>query len=214
MLLTSLLACGGCAPREAGTVASQQLERQLAATTRASRPDTRTVESSAHAAVAKIRNDELEWMIARWDDGSYHRWSTPRIGRQGPARQLINGHLHVDVYRSGSRRLFSREELATPLLGALDDPNRYVVAHAILAGLFDEMSADYGGELTAQPDGTFAYMFDGLAVTLRPVGEAMEGTSYEGVAAFHGCTVTIDSGQLPAIRAQWQRRFGANQRTQ
>lgn len=218
LVVCGLLLHSGCAadiPRAERTTApaaavsnSQPAVARAKPTARVGGPVTRPVDApSAAEIVAQIRNQELEWVIARWEDGTFHRWVTPRIGSGGPAHRLVDGHLLVDDYRTAKPPLFPREELVAPLLRALDDPDRFVIAHAMLARLFRDKRLDLGGELVNQPGGTFAYVFDGLAITLRPVGDADEGTTYEGIAAFQPCTAAIDRAQLPAIREQWRRRF-------
>jgi hypothetical protein len=50
---------------------------------------------------------------------------------------------------------------------------------------------------------------DGLAVTLRPVGEALDAGSFAHLKAFQQCAAEADEGQRPRIKAQWLRRLRA-----
>ncbi len=99
------------------------------------------------------------------------------------------------------------QELTPLLLEASNDPERFVAAHVALARLFRENRRDLGGDLERRADGSFGYVFDGLTATLRPVGEADEGTTYEGIAAFQPCAATVDPGQLPTLRDRWRQRL-------
>ena len=169
---------------------------------------------AAAAAVAAIRNGELAWTLARNDDGTYSRWHTPRDG-SGEVLRLARGHSFTTRYKADRQTpLFGAAELLRPLLGALEDPERFAAAHYLLeevtrAARMPALPDVVWQERELRPltDDTFAYTYLGLPVVLQFDGEAEEGTTYEGVAAFQPCSATIDAIHLPAVRAQWHRRL-------
>jgi hypothetical protein len=163
--------------------------------------------------VAQIRNRDLIWWVARSDDGSFRPWFSPRVTGgpaedltprmpRGPAAELLNGYA-FGVNRSDWLHFRSDEERPA-LFQALDDPERFAVAHYILSEVYRR---GWERELEQRPDGTFRYTNDGLKVELRPDGEPQEGTTFEGIAAFQKCTARIDPAQLPAIRERWLQEW-------
>ena len=155
--------------------------------------------SAAAEAVARIKNRHLVWVIAQWDDGRYHGWSTPHADPVTPLGELLRG---TEFLNSGEPP-FTFDEQERPLLAALEDENRFVAAHYFFTAFF----RIWGGSALQQPNGNFAYEFGGLRVELRPEGEPESPTTYNEVAAFFPCAPLIDASQLPAVRDAWHRRI-------
>ena len=174
----------------------------------------RSTAGAAAAAVAKIRNEELVWVVYRNDDGSYGQyplWYQAPVG-SGASGELAEGY--GDMYSSEpSTPRFGPDELLPPLLAALEDPDRFAAAHYLL---------DLVTRYTAMPrpadpvwqqqdfrslsEDTLACRYVGLAVILR-FERKEDPTDWSGGKA-RPCSASIDAAQLPAIRAQWHSRLG------
>ena len=98
-------------------------------------------------ALRRVHNNDIEWDARVRDDGSRAvvLSASPLGVRGGPRFDLENA-------------------AAAPLLSALEDPNRFAVAHCWLAFRLDVSM----GNLEQMPDGRFVAHWQGLYVEIRP----------------------------------------------
>lgn len=189
--------------------------------------------------LGRLRNEQVAWRE--------ETQPARRIGAAGPIRAYCvvkagtpAGEIQESVafqYRRAAVNL-TRAEAVPPLLEALEDPRRFVVAHVLLTGT----RRSRGTTEAPQPDGSFVQTRNGLRVHLRPKdlgtsphrGEALVAQTSDrrsqpdtdipaGVEPAQlpelrryrprpqtavEYTARVDPAQIPAIRDYWYDVYG------
>jgi hypothetical protein len=143
-----------------------------------------TAAGRAAAVVGRLRNEDFVWWVnARHADGVLQFWWVdPQAGPGFPTRELEQ---------------LTADDLARPLLAALDDPGRFAAAHVVLDGV---TSGDPPGfRFRHRPLPRLAVL-DGGVVGLR---HNVRFVTLSDVSLKHGGTARIDPAQLPAVRDYW-----------
>jgi hypothetical protein len=153
--------------------------------------------------VAQLRNDDISWTVrVPWTH------IEPRFA--STATVFGNAALANNIHRFGTA------ELTRPLLEALEDPNRYAVAHLWLTSR--ELTG-YNASTRVAGDHLIA-IHDGLEVSLRPALLRQDPKTLEaefkkklqsGEQLVEVCTgptaLQIAPDQLPKLRRQWHNKL-------
>ena len=181
---------------------------------------------------AGLHNDQVVWEV-EYPANTFPNlrlgphW-TPR-GRPGTAVDAlapVNPGETADPMVAGPRKFrtpppFPMSEAAAPLLAALEDPDRFVAAHVVLALLDHDRYRRMGRtpgiwqadtvQFEPRPDGSFLHTHLGLRAELRPLGGPARpysySPSYGDDYVVRACTARIDPAQLATIRDRWHRRL-------
>jgi hypothetical protein len=168
--------------------------------------------TDAQRFISEIRNDQVTWgverVLNRPDEGKLRPLDgTPAV--HGPAKD-VEDEIALNEHGPGA----GLEQLTPALLQALDDPDRFVIAHVILyhqyimlpySGVSSIPPGKFG--ITKEPDGSFVHIYDNLRVRLKPQPE--EWTGHDGDDDIVGwyCTASVDAAQMRMIKEQWQSRL-------
>jgi hypothetical protein len=152
------------------------------------------------AAAGQIRNADLEWRAFGNNDRVRGPFWVSCYGR-GPADVLTDSQRVVG--RPASR--VPPAAWSRPLLRALEDLDRFAVAHYGLVEQFRgwEPSLPSSWADDDEPEGSAVALYAGLAVRLR-WKYALEDSG--GTCWTYETSAVADPAQLPAIRELWHRR--------
>jgi hypothetical protein len=175
---------------------------------------------------AELRNDQLSWFC--WYGGGQPSVEVPEpVSSAADFAEALKLGRTAEEYRIPPRTgRLTLSDVARPLLAALDDPARFVVAHAVLlraAGLQHEPmlpTRRMEGHLLPPPPGDDQYMtwpkrpvwveadLDGLALTLNGGVDDSVGWNVSSLGEPY-CYLDGDPapGQRERIRDQWHRRL-------
>ena len=150
----------------------------------------------------RLSNTQLEWGLVR--DGETDKVSPdfpiefPQINGAGEkfesaCRDYLGQHRGWDS---------ESNEVARLLLPALNEPNRFVIAHVLLSRIFRETASKPTVE--EQREGVFAEDLDGLVVRLRVKAE---GYDWSHGLTIMLCTAEIAPDQSKRISRMWAERL-------
>jgi hypothetical protein len=163
-------------------------------------------------AVLKLRNSQLKWQIARdatlplgvlQEHGSFKLVNNAPDDLEGPANDVLSlasEHMHDPDAN------FMRSNIVPVLLEAMDDPERFAVAHHILLHLFPKFT-----KRTVEATGEKVVVVeDGLRVTLTPrrpetmwLGSEAEDPQ---MLSFFLSTAEYDAKVRATLRDRWEGR--------
>jgi hypothetical protein len=182
------------------------------ATRPATLPSTGQQLTEAEQLVSKIRNDQVTWGVERVLNRPNVGQLIPMQGMpsvEGPAKDVAD-----EIARRALEPGPELDQLTWALLQAMDDPDRFVVAHVILTRQSYMLTRSDGRpiqfgtfKVTKEPDGSFVHIYDNLQVWLKPQPE--EWTGHDGDDDIVGwfCTASVDAAQMRMIKEQWQSRL-------
>ena len=163
---------------------------------------------TAVAVTAELTNDQLGWRVER-------AWRTSETDSQS-ARNSMLGVTSVEPvpgspaeHLLAGRGLFSttparykQAELVPPLLLALEDADRFVVAHVLLSRLTNAEEATTG----RLADGRFVVNLVGMKVVLTGA-PSTASIRFTDESEAPTCVAYVEPDQLPAVRDAWHRRL-------
>lgn len=164
-------------------------------------------EARACELLARARNADYGWSTYE----SFRSAEARRLG-QGPTDILPRteprpGTPSLELFRSFNWRGGMTSGAVRPLLRALDDPDRFVVAHQTLRYLRQK---SYYESTRRRPDGVTVVTTDGLVVELRDAGATEQPPEAANVRQRefpNPGSIGIDALQRDAIRNIWHDRL-------
>jgi hypothetical protein len=162
--------------------------------------------------LAALRSDQVEWFVKSTKPtaatGPSARTCRYLVQIESPAFLLSKHNIfewRTDMSRQALTEIppaFRSADAIPSLLPALEDPQRFVIAHLLLRHLYPQPMSMMGYDGAEVMNGT--YQVDGLNVR---VSEGKLLQVYEPVWSVREGVPSIDPAQLPRIRDQWHRRL-------
>lgn len=171
--------------------------------------------------VAQLRNADIYWVVFANGVGfSVTDITSPWI-RTGTIGTLFEAQEYYPTgWKSNWARTsgvtyedppaFPKTEVVPALVGALEDPDRFAVAHVLLGRLVPPSTTVASPPCEPRPGGSAVTNIDGLRAELAPPDPVEDGVGIAGARVVdtpYESHATITGGQLPAIRELWHRRL-------
>ena len=157
----------------------------------------RGARGSVDAFVQRMSNGDIDWDGIRVASG-------PQRGELRGVFVFPGGHAG-ELWPPHSHRA---ADLIPALLIALEQPDKFAVAHALLNMNLAAPRNGPGPKIGQRSAGSVRYVWDGLTFEIRAVGEGSRDATHLGdEEEIVDAVSSVDVAQLPAIRDLWHRRL-------
>jgi hypothetical protein len=166
--------------------------------------------------IPAIRNDQIVWEVEYSGSAFAELELASHFSPRARPGTAAAGLAPVEEDDDHALALpFRLDEVARPLLAALEDPRRFVAAHVVLMGAKDRA---YWQNLRARrlssfDDDRFVFDLDADGLRARLTAARGSGRSFSGTYRFRygmavlTCAATVDPGEQARVARQWHERL-------